>query len=168
MKKRFAAAMLLLAACDIQSDPEAALSTDLAAITALHEADVAAVLAEDVDALLNLWSEEPVALPPDGAILAGREAIAGMLEPIRSNVGGPWQTVEYTQDFTEVEVIGEYAWDLGTVRRRLVHTSGTEVILNGKLLRILRRQTDGSWRVHRSAWNSEPPVTSETGNDDSG
>jgi uncharacterized protein (TIGR02246 family) len=147
-----------LPACAPGSD----VSGDLAAIDALHAADVAAVLAGDTDALLNLWSDSPMALPPEGAILEGREAIAAMLDPGGGEAGRLWETVEYTQDFSEVQVLGGYGWDLGTVTTRLVHkTRGTEVTLRGKLLRILVRTADGEWRVHRSIWSTEPPEVSE-------
>lgn len=52
------------------------VSADLTAIQTLHQAD---------------------------ALQEGREAIVGMLEPSRSNAEGPWETVEYTQGFSEVE-----------------------------------------------------------------
>ena len=164
MRRILTAVLLLASACGQPSNEFADSSADLAAIDSLHEADVASVRARDIDALLNLWSDNPIALPPEGPILEGREAIAGMLEPNRSGAERLWETVEYVQNFTEVEVAGTYAWDLGTVTTRMVRKSdGRELTLNGKLLRILRREPDGSWRVHRSAWNTEPPIFSDPG-----
>ena len=162
--------LLALAACAPEGSGGTASSVpadraqDLAAIQALHEADVAAVMAGDADALLALWSPEPMALPPEGDILRGREAIATMLEPLRTRDERPWRTVEYVQDFVEVEILGDHAWDLGTVRTRMVHEDGRELVLEGTLLRILRRSADGAWTVHRSAWsNGEPVVTDPRG-----
>ena len=43
---------LFLVACTAPSDQRVDVSADLAAITALHEADVAGVLAGDVDAVV--------------------------------------------------------------------------------------------------------------------
>ncbi len=162
MRIRFSVFVLALAGCMSGSDEPSDISADLAAIRELHDADVAGVLAGDMDALLALWSDDPMALPPEGEILVGREAIAAMLGAFEGTADRPWETVEYSQDFNEVMVNGDYAWDLGTVRTRMVHkATGRELTLDGKLLRILKRQPDGTWRVHRSAWNSRAPVISE-------
>jgi uncharacterized protein (TIGR02246 family) len=140
------------------------LAADLAAIDSLHQKDMAAAPAGDIDALMALWSDDPVALPPDGPILEGREVIRAMLEAGRRKADSPWEPMEYTQHFTEVKVLGDYGWDLGTVTSRLVNRDdGRELVVNGKLLRILKREPDGRWTVYRSMWNQEPPVVREGG-----
>lgn len=128
----------------------------LAEIAELHRRDQTASRADDAAALLELWSEDPIALPPEGPIRRGRQSLIDAM----ARGGGAtseWETVEYEQEFGEVEIVGEYAWDWGTYRGRSRHrASGSEVVLRGKLLRILKRSPDGSWRVHRSIWNVTP------------
>ena len=154
----------LLAACSAPHVDRIDDPADLAAIDSLHARDMAAAPAGDIDALMALWSDDPVALPPDGPILEGREAIRGMLEAGRRKADSPWETKEYTQHFTEVKVLGDYGWDLGTVTSRLVNRNdGRELVVNGKLLRILKREADGRWTVYRSMWSQEPPVVREAG-----
>jgi len=156
--------VLLVFACVPPADGPPDRAADLAAIDSLHARDMAASPAGDIDALMALWSADPVALPPDGPILEGREAIRGMLEAGRRRADSPWETKEYTQHFTEVKVLGDYGWDLGTVTSRLVNRNdGRELVVNGKLLRILKREPDGRWTVYRSMWNQEPPVVREGG-----
>ena len=128
---------------------------DMAAIEALHQRDLTASFARDGATLLSLWSEDPAALPPQGPILRGREPLAReLLATVDSD--DVWEVVEYVQDFVEVEVVGDYGWDLGTYRTRgRNRETGEETSASGKLLRILRRAPDGSWNVHRSIWNVE-------------
>lgn len=143
------------------AQPDAAA---LAGIEALHAADRAGVLAHDPAALLNLWSEDPVALPPDGPNLTGREAIENMLSAMGETPASErmWKTVDYTQSFDEVFVIpgtdGTWGWDLGSARTVLEHREdGRRVAVTAKLLRILRRDGSGAWKVHRSMWTQGQP-----------
>lgn len=132
-------------------DDQAALE----AIEALHRTDQRASLAHDAETLLSLWSDDPAALPPRGPIVRGDSLRAWLRSSLEAS--SPWETVEYVQDWQEVQVIGDYAWDMGTYRGRSRNReTGQEVSSSGKLLRILQRQPDGSWKVHRSIWNQEP------------
>lgn len=150
---------LMCAACAGSKSEPVMDAGDLAAIDGLHQADMAAAPAGDVDALMTLWSSDPIAMPPEGPLVEGREAVRAMLEAGRRKADSPWEPAEYAQQFTEVMVLGDYGWDLGTVTTRLVNrTEGTEVVVTGKLLRILKREPDGRWTVHRSMWSQEAPV----------
>jgi ketosteroid isomerase-like protein len=130
----------------------------LAAIERLHAADREAVLARDGAALLALWSEDPIALPPDGPNLVGRAAIDSLLTAMSATPDSAraWRAIDYVQTFSEVVVLegGEWAWDLGTARTVLEHrATGRRVAADVKLLRILRRTPTGEWKVHRSMWS---------------
>lgn len=161
---RAALAALVLFACTSgentvnDDDTRAALE----AIEALHRTDRRASLAHDAETLLSLWSDDPAALPPRGPIVRGDT----LREWLRSSLaaGSGWETVEYVQDWQEVQVVGDYAWDLGTYRGRSRNReTGEEVTSRGKLLRILKREPDGSWKVHRSIWNQDPAGSGDGG-----
>lgn len=129
---------------------------DLAAIRELHRRDQAASRAGDREALMELWSEDPVALPPAGPIRRGREEMEAAMRR-QMAAADQWEVLEYEQEFGEIEVIGDWAWDWGTYRGRSRHReTGREVSSSGRLLRILKRSPDGSWKVHRSIWNVSP------------
>jgi len=138
-------------AAEERADPEAT-----EAIEALHRTDMQASRANDTETRISLWSDDPAALPPQGPILTGRDTVEAWLRRAGA-AGDVWETIEYVQEFREVHVVGNYAWDWGTYRGRSRNReTGQEVSSRGKLLRILKREPDGSWKVHRAIWNQEP------------
>jgi ketosteroid isomerase-like protein len=61
------------------------------------------------------------------------------------------EPLEYIADFEEIQVVGEYAFEWGTYRRRMRPRAGGEATCySGKLMRILKRQADGAWKMHRT------------------
>ncbi|MGD8278635.1 MAG: nuclear transport factor 2 family protein, partial [Gemmatimonadota bacterium] len=165
-----AAVALLVPACvsSPHPPPGAAAGTEaeaLAAIRELHQQDQAASLSGDAQALMALWSADPIALPPAGPILQGRDRMEKNLRQMLSD--SSWEMIEYVQEFLEIVVVGDYAWDLGTFRGRVRNrAAGTEMASAGKLLRILMRSENGAWKVHRSMWVEDPPA--EAGDVDPG
>lgn len=50
----------------------------------------------------------------------------------------------------EMRVSGDYAFERGTYRDSMRPRSGGDTIrTSGKIMRILQRQPDGSWKIHR-------------------
>ncbi|UCE58398.1 MAG: SgcJ/EcaC family oxidoreductase [Phycisphaerales bacterium] len=127
---------------------------DLKAIQQLHEADKRATLALHVDALLDLWADDGVMLRPGSAPIVGKEAIKEVLrrwnpdpdqvEPLRADI-----------DFQDVKIIGDWAIEYGTFDSAW-HVSGEEAPVTsvGNILRVLKRQPDGSWKCARAIWNT--------------
>jgi ketosteroid isomerase-like protein len=67
------------------------------------------------------------------------------------------EVIEYVLDFEEVKVLGEYAFEWGMIRGKTRRREGEEVEEPSyKVMRILRKETDGEWKVHRSIWNTYP------------
>lgn len=64
------------------------------------------------------------------------------------------QITDYVFDFQEVRVVDDHAYEWARIRissRYDGASSSTQT--SGSLLRVLRRQEDGSWKVARAAWN---------------
>lgn len=136
-----------------------ALEEDLRAIEALHEHDVEAVLSGDPMALIPQWTEDLVTIPPAGPILRGRAAYAAVAEQTREQMKAI-EVVEHVVDFEEVKVLGDYAYAWGTYRTTMRPRGGGDTAsYAGKLLRILQRQSDGAWKMHRAIWTNEPPTS---------
>ena len=55
-------------------------------------------------------------------------------------------------------VSGDYAFQWGTYHYGMrPRTGGDTVRTSGKLMRILQRQPDGTWKIHRGISSVDPP-----------
>jgi ketosteroid isomerase-like protein len=129
---------------------------DRRAIEALNEYDVKATLASDVDAIVSQWTEDFVVLPPAGPIVRGRSANVAAAEQGKQQAQA-FIAVDYDVDFEEITVTGDHAFAWGTYRSTVrPRAGGADIILSGKLMRILQRQPDGAWKMHRTMMTADP------------
>ncbi len=128
---------------------------ELRAIEALHEKDRAAVLAGDAEKIMSLWTDDIVTVRSDGSVSRGRVENEAVL---RSNLelGAAFVPLEYALELEEVKVLGDYAYEWGFFRSAMMPSQSGQVLESrGKLMRILRKQPDGSWRIHRTINTSD-------------
>jgi uncharacterized protein (TIGR02246 family) len=143
MKKLVALVSLLftLAACG-QHSP----SADTAALEARSDAWESALNAKDVDALVDLYTDDARLLPPDGEMTSGRDgvraAFGGMID---AGIGGETTRVETT-------VSGDVGYIVGTFNL----TSGEQVLGTGKYIETWRRGDDGLWLIANDIFNHDP------------
>jgi uncharacterized protein (TIGR02246 family) len=104
---------------------------------------VAASNRGDADALMELYAEDAVLLPPDHEPIEGREAIGEFWRQ------GTDQGLEVST--LRVDTDGKLGYLVG--RYRLPATD-TEPADSGKYVMCLERQTDGSWKLTADIWNS--------------
>jgi uncharacterized protein (TIGR02246 family) len=121
-------------------------STDTAALEARSDAWETALNAKDVDALVDLYTEDARLLPPDGAMTTGRDgvraAFGGMID---AGIGGETTRVETT-------VVGDIAYIVGTFSL----TAGSEAVGTGKYIETWRRGDDGQWLISNDIYNNDP------------
>ena len=128
---------------------------DLREIEDLHEKDRQAALAQDRETLASLWSADGVMLAPGGPRLRGGEIASALLS---KDFESSYEMLEYRFDFEEVRVLGDYAYEWGTIHGKTRdQATGTVEESGFKLLRILHKE-DGEWKVHRAMWNSLGPA----------
>ncbi len=124
----------------------------LRAIKELHEKDRQASLDGDLETLLSLFTEDGMAIPTDGEIVRGKDELRKMLERNLKQLQ-EYLLVEYIQDFKEIRILGDYAYEWGSYSGKYISKKdGSEITGSGKLMRILKLDTDGSWKVSRSIW----------------
>jgi uncharacterized protein (TIGR02246 family) len=130
------------------------LEADLHAIELVNQRDVQFALANDATAMMSQWTDDFVLLPAAGPIMRGRHAIAEAFRGVENP-----EIVDSVLDIQEVKVLGDHAYQWGTyhysVRRR---RGGETVRTSGKLMRILQRQPDGSWKMYRGIATVDPPT----------
>ena len=96
-------------------------------------------------------------MPPDAPAVFGKEQILvvneSKFEPFNINMA-------IKKD--EVQINGDLAFSRGTYTASLTPKAGGETInLIGKYLTILKKQTDGSWRIYCDCFNSNVPPKQE-------
>jgi ketosteroid isomerase-like protein len=129
---------------------------DRRAIEALNDHDVKATLASDVDAIVSQWTEDFVVLPPAGPIVRSRSANAAAAERGKKQMQA-LIPVDYVVEFEEIIVSGDYAFEWGMYRGTARPAAGgSDMTYSGKLMRILQRQPDGTWKMHRTMMTADP------------
>lgn len=128
---------------------------DREGIESLQKLEITATMAFNVNALLNLWTDNPVLLPPRHEAIMGKAALRRFLEEKKQQYAN-YDLLAYDEQWNEVMVVGEYAYQWGTVSYRLKPPTGSEIGGAVHAVRILRREEDGAWRVSRAIWNEAP------------
>ena len=132
------------------SEDGANTEADTAAINAIWSAYVSSLEAGDIDAWLSLWTEDGVQMPPNEAPVIGKDKL-------RQRNGAALDLFTVAIDITnqEVEVAENWAYSRGVYSATFTPKDGSQPIpVDGKFMTILRRQTDGGWKIHRDIFNS--------------
>ncbi len=113
-----------------------------------------AFTAGDADAVVSLFSQDCITLPPNEAARVGKDAVREWHEAIFQQFSG-------VADLTSGEVVirDDLAYLLGAYTMQLTSSEGAEIVDNGKFIMIWRRQSEGSWMIARNIWNSDNPTT---------
>lgn len=131
------------------------IEKDLQAIDELHRKDMKASKAGDYATLRSIMSDDAVVMPPDGRWLRGRDELDASFGRMKDGMSEV-EVLEYTLDFEEVKILGEYAFEWGTIRGSMrAKPDGDIEHQTYKVMRILKKQ-QGEWKVHRTIWNASP------------
>jgi uncharacterized protein (TIGR02246 family) len=157
----FYLSFMLLTACapqaERQDEPVVEVSTrtevDVEAIKKVNVDLISAFNKGDVPAAVALVTEDAVDLPPQRPAVIGREAIRSFLQSDVDRF-----TMNFSDEIVEVEIDGDLAviWSNYTVTLTS-KDDGEPIENNGKWLKVLKRQPDGSWKFSRNIWNSDNP-----------
>ncbi len=134
---------------------------DLEAIEELHRRDVAAMKAYDHEALMSLMDEQCVLFPHDGEPEDGR-AYLRRARASSDRIERQPEILELVQDWQEVSLLGDFAYEQGIVRYAVRDANGAVIRETQRLMRLLRRQPDGQWRVLRAMWHAPRRASEET------
>lgn len=131
---------------------------DIEAINKLREDYRTTVCDADVDAYVDLWTDDGIYMWPNVPVLAGKAAI-------RSHMEALYETKRFEQltlTAEETVVTGDWAFERGIVVLSIAPKAGGDVVSDAnKYLMILRRQPDGAWKLARLCRNSNNPPPGE-------
>ena len=143
--------LLLLSGCTDRSETAEA---DLAPLHEFLSHAGEAVNAGDVEAEVNRFTADGIYMWPGAPAIEGHDALRKWFEVRFSEI-----EVELESKTLELEVVGEWAFERGrSVARIRPRTGGAVQTVRGKYLNILRRQTDGTWRIARRIRNADHPT----------
>jgi uncharacterized protein (TIGR02246 family) len=126
-------------------------AADLAAIENLHRADIEATLTQSPSLLINLWSDDCVKLGVPGPAIVGKKAMQEVYAKFRSE-HPDFHVLKYAPEIQDVQVADGWAIEW-VYYEATFKMSGKDnpVSLRMKDLRVLKRQSDGSWKFAREA-----------------
>ena len=120
-----------------------------AAVDAANKKFGAAIAAGNAAAVAALYTEDAMALPPNGEALRGRAAIEKAFQGmIASGVK------QITLTAQEVEGHGDTATEVGAFS---VKDGAGKELDRGKYVVVWKR-VKGDWKLHRDIWNSNMPM----------
>jgi ketosteroid isomerase-like protein len=129
---------------------------DRKAIEELHHRDEAASKAQNFAVLRSLMDDDAVVMEP------GRMPLRGRAELDRSfaarSAAKPTVLIDdYRFDWNEVEIVGNRAIEWGRILGRVRDPqSGETQDLAFNVMRVLKRDGQGNWRIYRTIWNDSP------------
>jgi ketosteroid isomerase-like protein len=130
-------------------------ASDIAAIRETMRRYVAHVLARDWLKWSALYTTDAIFLVPNEPALVGRKALeawAATLAP----------TKEFSIEQLEFHGRGEFAFVRGRFALVATPPNQPEARDAGKFLEVWRKQSDGTWRLYRDAFNSDLPAPTTT------
>ena len=148
--------LAFVVACSREPAVPSAVETtgaDIAALDALREQFVGLFQVGDASSLAALYTEGAILMPPEKPAATGRQAIESVF---RATFGQ--FSAKLNIDFDETKIAGDWAFERGSYALTLTPRDGGEPIQeSGKYLMILRRDSQGSWKLARDIWNADRP-----------
>lgn len=108
-------------------------------------------VAGDAAGLAKLFSEDCLMLPPDTPVAVGNAEVQALYEELFSQIAPSAMTIKPTEEVT----VGDWGYGAGSwTVTAILKATEAPVNLEGKYLNVVKRQADGTWKIHRHAWNA--------------
>jgi uncharacterized protein (TIGR02246 family) len=165
MRKKMKKSLLLLSifplvlllclnfSCEQQGE-KVDVESDIAAIKELWKQYEAAEISGDIDLWISLWTDDGIRMPPNTPAVFGKERIRETVQSFFDRVVNGYYTIKFTVKSEEIRVTGDWAFARGTYTFSSSNTAGETIKRTGKLLSILERQADGSWKLTHQIYNT--------------
>ena len=114
-------------------------------IERLHQQDVEATLSDKADELAKLWDNEAVRIQPGSPPEVGKATIYAHDKRWEGKSDRP-STLCYKSEIKDVQIAGGWAFEWGYISYK---DSSNPKPMRGKVLRVMKRQPDSSWKFAR-------------------
>ena len=121
---------------------------DIAAIERLHQQDAAATLSDKADELAKLWDNDAVRIQPGHPAEVGKAVIYANDKQWEATKGKQ-KTLCGVLEIQDLQVAGDWAFEWAYFSYKENTAEGKVSKAQGKALRVLHRQVDGSWKFAR-------------------
>jgi len=130
----------------LASEPSDTHTADRAGVEKLRRADIEATLTQEPSAMSALWSDDGVNLQTPGAPAVGINSLKESYDKFRS--GHPeFRVLRYSPDFKEIQFVEGWAIEVVDANATFKMSAKDDpVTVQQKLVRVLKRQSDGSWK----------------------
>jgi len=121
-------------------------AADLAGIEKLRQKDIEVTLSQDPQGLIDIWTEDAVRFISGKPPVVGKQAIASDNEKCRAANPG-FKVLSYAPKFKNLQIEDSLAceWFESEAKFKL-SPEGPPDNWHGKGLRVMKRQSDGSWK----------------------
>ncbi len=106
----------------------------------------------DMEAFGALHTEDTLLLPPNAPQLSGRQAVVSFYKEF---VEAGYKNFSFSS--VQVSSDGDLAYNVGRYSADVATDGGTTTD-SGKFVDVYKRQSDGSWKIHVSIFNSDTPL----------
>jgi uncharacterized protein (TIGR02246 family) len=147
---------LVLGSSGVKAESEKLSATDVAKIRAVNEAYAAAWLRNDPQTVLNNFASDAVLKPQGNRPVEGIEAIKIFWWPAE---GSRTTIKSFTITTDEIGGEGNIGYVRGTFQFSFSYEEKgktTELTNKGNYMMIMRRQSDGAWRISHRMWGDLP------------
>jgi len=138
-------AAALIAALAVGAHENDAMQEAKRQIELLHDQDVKATLSDSADELARLWDNDAVRIQPSSPVEVGKATIFANDKRWEAKADRP-KTLCYKPEIKDVQIAGDWAFEWGYISYR---DSSNAKPMRGKMLRVMKRQPDGSWKFAR-------------------
>ena len=165
--KRLQAGLLYALALAIPAVASQKLGTDLPsqdsrqALDKFNQDFITACQKMNHPAAAALWADDGVDLLPGMEPMVGKAKISDWLNGLTPQLAGA-KMLYCTVDWKDIQIFGDIAYEWGFNRQKIEFPPPKKPFEGeGKILLILKRQGDGSWKIALESWNSNPRSQAE-------
>ena len=123
-------------------------TADLTAIKKLEQEDIEVTLSQDPKGLVDVWGEDGVRFKPGTSPTIGKQAIAAENEKFHTQYP-EFKVLKYAPNLKTVRIaiVDSWAIEVGSMEATYKMSANDKpVSVQDKGMRLLKRQSDGSWK----------------------